>query len=77
MLIKKEENSCFFFPKFDIGWAEMTDNHINFLFSGQFHIGFVRIKQVGYKKNSFFDYLSTKQKKVLIKPTIKLERKIK
>ncbi|PAN28648.1 hypothetical protein PAHAL_5G168900 [Panicum hallii] len=41
---KKEENSCFFFPKFDIGWVEMRDNQINFLFSGQFHIGFVRIK---------------------------------
>lgn len=30
----------------------MRDNQINFLFSGQFHIGFVRIKQAGY--NSFF-----------------------
>jgi hypothetical protein len=69
MLIKKEENSCFFFPKFDIGWVEMRDNQINFLFSGQFHIGFVRIKQVGYKKNSFFfDYLSTKQKRFLSNP---------
>ena len=30
----------------------MRDNQINFLFSGQFHIGFIRIKQAGY--NSFF-----------------------
>lgn len=33
----------------------MRDNQINFLFSGQFHIGFVRIKQAGY--NSFFFFL--------------------
>jgi len=35
---------------------------MNFLFSRQFHIGFARIKQVGYKKTLFFDYLSTKKK---------------
>lgn len=29
-----------------------------FFFSGQFHIGFVRIKQADYKKTPFF-YLST------------------
>jgi hypothetical protein len=43
----------------------MRDNQINFLFSRQFHIGFIRINQAGY--NSFFNPQS---KKVLIKPTI-------
>ena len=31
----------------------MRDNQMNFLFSRQFHIGFARIKQVGYKKTLF------------------------
>jgi len=38
----------------------MRDNQINFLFSGQFHIGFVRIKQAGY--NSFFFFYSQSKK---------------
>jgi len=41
----------------------MRDNQINFLFSRQFHIGFVRIKQVGYKKNSFFSIIYPQSKK--------------
>jgi hypothetical protein len=53
----------------------MRDNQINFLFSGQFHIGFVRIKQAGYNITLFL--FIHKAKRVLIKPTIKLERKIK
>jgi hypothetical protein len=52
MLIKKRRKFFFFFPKFDIGWVEMRDNQIYFLFRGQFHIGFVR--QAGYKKTIFF-----------------------
>jgi len=39
----------------------MRDNQINFLFSGQFHIGFVRIKQAGY--NSFFFIIYPQSKK--------------
>lgn len=53
----------------------MRDNQIYFLFSGQFHIGFVRIKEAGYKKNFFRLFIH--KKKVLIKPTKKLERNIK
>jgi len=69
MLIKKRRKFFFFFfLKFDIGWAEMRDNQIYFLFSGQFHIRFVRIKEAGYKKTLFFYYLSTKQKRFLSNP---------
>jgi hypothetical protein len=71
MLIKKRRKFWFFLSKIRY---RLRDNQIDFLFSGQFHIEFVRIKQAGYKKNSFFIH---KAKKVLIKPTIKLERKIK
>jgi len=56
------------------------DNQIDFLFSGHFPIRLVIIKQAGYikkKKRFFVDYLSRKQKGVLIKPNIKLERTIK
>ena len=45
----------------------MRDNQIKFLFSRQFHIGFVRIKQVGYKKNSFFRLFIHKAKNVDLK----------
>lgn len=62
MLIKKRRKFWFFLSKIRY---RLRDNQIYFLFSRQFHIEFVRIKQAGYKK------------KVLIKPTIKLERKIK
>lgn len=81
MLIKKRRKFWFFLSKIRY---RLRDNQIYFLFSGQFHIEFVsgqfhiefvRIKQAGYKKKLFF--FIHKTKKVLIKPTIKLERKIK
>lgn len=63
MLIKKRRKFLFFLSKIRY---RLRDNQIDFLFSGQFHIEFVRIKQAGYKKNSFF--LSTKQKRFLSNP---------
>ena len=59
MLIKKRRKFWFFLSKIRY---RLRDNQIYFLFSGQFHIEFVsgqfhiefvRIKQAGYKKNSF------------------------
>jgi hypothetical protein len=81
MLIKKRRKFLFFISK-NRYWAR--DNQIDFLFSGHFPIRLVIIKQAGYikkkkkRKNDFFvDYLSRKQKGVLIKPNIILERTIK
>ena len=76
MLIKKRRKFFFFLSKIRY-W--LRNNQIDFLFSGHFHIGLVIIKQAGYIKNKklFFRLFINKTKRVLIKPTIKLERKIK
>lgn len=58
MLIKKRRKFWFFLSKIRY---RLRDNQIDFLFSGQFHIEFVRIKQAGYKKKTLFFYPQSKK----------------
>jgi hypothetical protein len=51
MLIKKRRKFWFFLSKIRY---RLRDNQIYFLFSRQFHIEFVRIKQAGYKKKGSY-----------------------